>query len=153
MKSRKEKYTEYINSEEWKQKREQAFIHRWMICQKCWSTSFLQVHHWTYKNLFKEKLSDLFILCNNCHFDLHQKYWTKDLFRATKAFIKWIELIPRKKKKRLPLEERKKRREERKALEIQKAIEAIKKWIKFSKSWVSSIKNWRKALILIKEDK
>ena len=39
---------------------------------------------------------------------LHDKYWTKDLYRATKAFIEWMELIPRKKKKRLPLEQRRK---------------------------------------------
>lgn len=33
--------------------------------------------------------------------NLHEKYWTRDLLRATKAFIRWEELIPRKKKSKV----------------------------------------------------
>lgn len=145
-----EKYNIYIWSIEWKNKRELAFEFRWRSCQKCSSKTFLQIHYWTYHNLYKEKMSDLFVLCSKCHFDLHEKYWTKDLLRATKFFIKWKEYIPRKKKKKLPLEERKKRREERKLMQIPMALEALKKWLKFKESWVSSIKNWRKAIKIIK---
>lgn len=147
----KTKYITYINSIEWKEKRKQVLDFRWSNCQACWNTGNLHIHHWTYKRLFKEKIADLFVLCSKCHKDLHDKYWTIDLLRSTKAFIKWVDIIPRKKKKRMPLEERRKLREERKLLEIPKAIEAINKWLKFKQSWVSSIKNWRKALIIIKE--
>lgn len=147
----KTKYIEYMNSESWKIKREEAFWHRWRFCQKCWSTEYLQVHHGTYNRIFKEKLADLFVLCNQCHFRLHEKYGNKDLLRATKSYIKWIELVPRKKKKRLPLAERKRRREERKLEEIPKAMDAIKNGVKFKQSWVSSIKNWRIAVKMIKE--
>lgn len=147
----KTKYNAYINSPEWREKRRKVLDFRGCKCQRCLSEENLQIHHWTYRNLYKEKIADLFVLCYSCHVALHTMYWTKDLLRATKAFIKWVELIPRKKRKRLPLEERRKFREDRRRLEVPKAIEAIKNWIKFKQSWVSSIKNWKKALKMLKE--
>ena len=104
----KTKYIAYIHSPEWQEKRKQVFAHKWYKCEACWITEWLHIHHWTYRRLFKEEISDLFVLCSYCHMALHDKYWTKDLYRATKAFIEWMELIPRKKKKRLPLEQRRK---------------------------------------------
>lgn len=94
----KTKYNAYIASSEWQEKRKQVFEQKWYKCEACGITEWLHVHHWTYRRLYKEKLSDLFVLCGYCHMSLHDKYWTKDLLRATKAFIEWRELIPRKKK-------------------------------------------------------
>lgn len=146
MKSRKEKYYDYISSDDWRLKREQCFLHRWKVCQKCWNESNLQVHHWTYQRLFKENMADLFVLCWNCHIKLHELFWLKDLLRATRCFIKWLEYKPKKKRKRLPLEVRRAKREERKKQQLPLAINAINNWIRFSKSWVTSMKTWRLAL-------
>jgi len=94
----KTKYNAYISSPEWQEKRKQVFEQKWYKCESCWISESLHVHHWTYRRLYKEKISDLFVLCWYCHMSLHEKYGTIDLLRATKAFIKWEELIPRKKK-------------------------------------------------------
>lgn len=94
----KTKYYAYINSPEWHGKRKEVFKAKWYKCEACWISEWLQVHHGTYTRLYKEKIKDLFVLCWYCHVNLHDKYWTRDLLRATKAFIRWEELIPRKKK-------------------------------------------------------
>jgi len=94
----KTKYNAYIASPEWQEKRKEVFRSKWYKCEACWISESLHIHHWTYRRLYKEKISDLFVLCWYCHMSLHEKYGTIDLLRATKAFIKWEELIPRKKK-------------------------------------------------------
>ncbi len=107
---RKVKYNAYIASPEWEIKRQEVFNKKWCSCEKCWSNKSLQIHHWTYTRLYKEKMKDLFVLCSNCHNELHKKYWTRDLFRSTLAFIKWEEIIPRKKRERQSLSNRKLKR-------------------------------------------
>lgn len=109
----KTKYNAYIASPEWQEKRKEVFEHKWCACEACGSTKYLHIHHGTYRRLYNEKIEDLFVLCGKCHTELHEKYGTKDLFRATKAFIKWAELIPRKSRWRKSLEQRKKDREAR----------------------------------------
>lgn len=86
----KKKYHEYINSDLWWQKREEVFNFKWRKCEKCWIEHSLQIHHWTYVRLWNELLEDLFVLCNSCHFELHELCWLKDLLRVTKRFIAWL---------------------------------------------------------------
>lgn len=90
------KYIDYLNSIEWKTKRDLVLLRENNKCQTCNNTSNLHIHHWTYVRIFKEELSDLYCLCSECHNKLHQPYWTKDLLRVTKAFINGIEYIPKK---------------------------------------------------------
>lgn len=97
----KTKYNAYINSPEWQIKRKEVFNAKWYKCEACWISESLHIHHWTYRRLYKEEISDLFVLCWYCHMSLHDKYGTRDLFRATKAFIKWNDLIPRKSKSKV----------------------------------------------------
>jgi len=104
--TKKEKYHQYLNSDEWKIKRSEVINKKWCNCEKCWSDKNIQIHHWTYIRLYKEELKDLFVLCNDCHFKLHEKYWTKNLLKATKAFIKWEEFKTKKKKKKIKTNER-----------------------------------------------
>jgi hypothetical protein len=67
------KYLDYINnSEEWKLKRAQVISQRGYKCERCGSTRKIHIHHGTYKRLFNEELSDLFILCNGCHLRYHK---------------------------------------------------------------------------------
>jgi len=42
-------------------------------CVKCGSKLNLNMHHKTYKNEPKEKIEDLVMLCEECHYDLHMK--------------------------------------------------------------------------------
>lgn len=104
--TKKEKYHQYLNSDEWKIKRSEVINKKWCNCEKCWSDKNIQIHHWTYIRLYKEELKDLFVLCNDCHFKLHKKYWTKNLLKATKAFIKWEEFKTKKKTKKIKTNER-----------------------------------------------
>lgn len=97
----KTKYNAYINSPEWQIKRKEVFDAKWYKCEACGISESLHVHHGTYRRLYKEKIQDLFVLCGYCHISLHEKYGTRDLLRATKAFIAWQELVPRKKKSKV----------------------------------------------------
>lgn len=71
MRSKREKYEEYINSRKWiefasKLKRERK------RCQICGSNTILHAHHLTYRNFTKETGEDIAILCQNCHFVAHR---------------------------------------------------------------------------------
>lgn len=64
-------YTEYLNSEHWKLKREQyKQSTRPQFCVMCGEEDYV-LHHTSYKNVGKEPLSDLLPLCNNCHVLVH----------------------------------------------------------------------------------
>lgn len=80
-------YREYLSSKRWRLKRQQALDHYGCICGRCGSTVLLQVHHKTYKRLGCELMSDLEILCRDCHVAEHQheKPWIKDAL--TEEFI------------------------------------------------------------------
>lgn len=69
----KRKYYEYINSYPWKQKRKLALQFYGYNCCLCGNRNDLQVHHRNYKNLFKESMEDLIILCESCHRQFHKK--------------------------------------------------------------------------------
>lgn len=138
-----DKYKTYLLSDEWKQKRELVFQKKWRTCEKCKSEINLRIHHWTYIRIYKEKVSDLFVLCNDCHWEFHKLYWTRDILRATKAWILWNEV---KQRIRKSLEERREARKIRKEKQLNLAIQAIKNWLPFKKSNIESIKIWRIAL-------
>lgn len=75
-KEKKEKrinYLIYLDSVKWKNKREEALNHYGRFCNKCKSSTNLQVHHLTYKTLYNEELEDLMILCKSCHMNLHKE--------------------------------------------------------------------------------
>lgn len=60
-------YTDYLQSPEWRAKREKALRFAGYRCQLCNSPKNLQVHHRTYERLGNERLSDLTVLCADCH--------------------------------------------------------------------------------------
>ncbi|MBK7366199.1 MAG: HNH endonuclease [Nitrosomonas sp.] len=66
-------YEIYLKSTHWKLKRWQKklqhrFTHLGRIgCEKCGNPKRLTIHHVNYKNLWHEPLSDLQIICWNCH--------------------------------------------------------------------------------------
>lgn len=66
-------YYEYLKSKAWQNVRKQAFRKYGRRCQICGATRFLQVHHKTYVRLGRERLTDLSILCDECHSNTHDK--------------------------------------------------------------------------------
>lgn len=80
-------YDQYLLSDHWKTKRKQALNHYGCFCNRCGSTELLQIHHRTYERLGCERMSDLEILCRDCHIAeyQHEKPWIKD--SLTEEFI------------------------------------------------------------------
>ena len=71
--SKYKSYSDYLHSKQWKYKRKRILEQRGFKCEKCQSTTNLQVHHLTYKNIFHEKDIDLQVLCRFCHAKIHGK--------------------------------------------------------------------------------
>lgn len=70
-------YNDYMNSEAWLIKKH-AMKKRirkanWcLLCQACWKKDcYLEVHHRRYDRFWDEKLSDLFLVCKECHDSIH----------------------------------------------------------------------------------
>lgn len=69
------RYSEYIKSDAWRIKKEQKFARLKLedvCCKVCKNPEGLHVHHKTYKRLGCEKLSDLVLLCGDCHRKVHK---------------------------------------------------------------------------------
>jgi hypothetical protein len=65
-------YAEYLQTKEWKAKRIAALKRAGHRCQVC--SEFMQplhVHHNSYKNIGKEEMYDLVVLCETCHKQFH----------------------------------------------------------------------------------
>ena len=60
-------YNKYIKSKEWKEKRLVALKAANYQCSRCGRKENLQVHHLDYKYLYKERLHDVRVLCEECH--------------------------------------------------------------------------------------
>lgn len=78
-KNRKFCYAKYINSIRWAKKRIQALEHYGYKCDICKTDQKLQVHHKSYRNVGKEQMADLRVLCKDCHSIEHEnKYRSSD---------------------------------------------------------------------------
>ena len=79
------KYEEYLKSDIWKESRKRFISSREELkCFCCESNKNLQVHHRTYARLGKEYLTDLVLLCSNCHKKTHDLagFDPKNLYNA-----------------------------------------------------------------------
>ena len=66
-------YVAYMRSDEWREMRQRKLDQAGRECEKCGATSALEVHHKTYRRLWNERMSDLQVLCDDCHNDVHAK--------------------------------------------------------------------------------
>lgn len=64
-------YNAYLKSPEWQKKR-LLVIKRDKECQSCLSAPATQVHHLTYKHVYKEPLFELVGVCKTCHDQITQ---------------------------------------------------------------------------------
>ena len=67
----KSEYAEYLRSDHWMAKRKEALDHYGRQCTICDSKANLNIHHFTYANIGRERLSELTVVCNGCHKLLH----------------------------------------------------------------------------------
>lgn len=71
----KQAYQEYLKSDHWKALRAAKLEEAFHICQKCYRDHNLQVHHLIYRHPWTSAvLSDLKVLCENCHRRAHGLY-------------------------------------------------------------------------------
>lgn len=66
-------YKEYLNSDNWRKIKSKALDYYGNSCVLCGVNTNISVHHRNYKNLYKETVFDLVVLCNRCHKFVHQK--------------------------------------------------------------------------------
>lgn len=71
LKKTNKKYQEYLVSDKWKKIRQKALSQSQNKCQLCDSEEHLVVHHRRYDNIGHEDLSDLTVLCFDCHSFFH----------------------------------------------------------------------------------
>lgn len=64
-------YAVYLQSPEWRKRRDVAVKAAGGRCQLCYSAQFLQVHHRTYDRIGHEDSGDLTVLCARCHKKFH----------------------------------------------------------------------------------
>jgi hypothetical protein len=65
-------YTAYINSDYWREKRRGVLLARGRKCERCSKTTgVIHVHHLTYQRLGRELPEDLKVLCEACHYWIH----------------------------------------------------------------------------------
>lgn len=88
---RTKEYQDYLASEAWKLLRKRLFAVRWQACERCQGTTWLEVHHRTYKRLGKERLEDLEILCRVCHLAHHAAKKTAGTTPAKRKGWQWQE--------------------------------------------------------------
>jgi hypothetical protein len=62
-----DKYSEYLRSDSWKNRRLLVLERDNYMCQACLSNIADEVHHLTYKHVFNEPLFDLISVCKPCH--------------------------------------------------------------------------------------
>ena len=72
----------YLLSHEWHLERRAALASANYSCECCGGRKPLEVHHITYRNLYKELPEDLATLCRDCHQTIHTNlgYSHKDYF-------------------------------------------------------------------------
>lgn len=68
----KKEYKKYLKSNEWKSIKKKVMRRDKNQCQICFYNKKLNVHHMTYRSIFKENCNDLILLCRRCHGRLHK---------------------------------------------------------------------------------
>lgn len=65
-------FQDYLESDKWKQKREERYKKDNHQCVLCKSNKRISCHHLTYARLYKEDINDLITFCNKCHQRIHK---------------------------------------------------------------------------------
>lgn len=66
-----QKYSAYLKSEKWAEKRKLVLDRAGGICEGCLTARATQVHHLSYQHVFDELLFELAAVCDDCHTRAH----------------------------------------------------------------------------------
>ena len=88
------KYKEYLKSKTWKKRRYAKVEEAGFKCENCSETSYLEVHHKHYGNLFNEDTKDLMVLCKGCHWIADQKRKDPNFKVPEDAPDEWHDIEP-----------------------------------------------------------
>ena len=66
-------YSEYLSSNEWRQRRLKVLSRDKNTCQACLDSPATEVHHLTYERVGNEPLFDLVSICSSCHQKVHNR--------------------------------------------------------------------------------
>jgi 5-methylcytosine-specific restriction endonuclease McrA len=80
-------YSEYLISDQWKDKRHLVLLRDNNVCKSCFSAPATLVHHKTYIHVFDEPLFDLESVCKECHDKIHGKMTDIERFNKFKLGI------------------------------------------------------------------
>lgn len=80
-------YKDYLLSDKWKKVRLRKLKEAGYRCEECSSKKFLQVHHKTYKRIYKEHSKDLILLCSVCHRLKHNLLTDKEIEMEVRTLI------------------------------------------------------------------
>ena len=83
-------YGDYLRKKHWRRKRRQALSHHGAKCSVCGAVKCLEVHHRTYVRLWKEKMSDLQVLCADCHRNTHEGSVAGCVDSVTEAYLSLV---------------------------------------------------------------
>lgn len=70
---RRADYAKYLNSAEWREKRDAVIDRCGGVCEGCRKQSASDVHHLSYRNIHREFLFELVGLCRDCHERWHEQ--------------------------------------------------------------------------------
>lgn len=66
-------YSEYLQTDKWKSKREKVLYRAQGLCEGCRDNPAEEVHHLNYENVGDEFLFQLVALCSECHKRYHEE--------------------------------------------------------------------------------
>lgn len=86
------RYSRYLKSPEWKEKRQRLYLDRNGRCEDCGRKlgGEYHAHHKTYARVGNEDLDDLALLCDRCH---QKKHPNKKIARKKKPHIKRLAFV------------------------------------------------------------
>ena len=71
--SNKDNYLKYLLSNEFKQMKQAIINKRGYMCENCFSSNKIDLHHKNNDHINgKERAEDLILLCRDCHNDAHK---------------------------------------------------------------------------------
>ncbi len=86
----KEKYTAYLGSREWAEKRESVRRRGGGICERCKKNPMYACNHLSYERRYNERLEDLRAVCQECHKFIHGKSNYDP--RALSNYEEWVSI-------------------------------------------------------------
>ncbi len=67
-----QQYQAYLQSEHWSNLRLKVLERDKWLCQSCMQKKATEVHHFSYENLWNERLDELISYCRSCHEQTHR---------------------------------------------------------------------------------